>query len=106
MIELLDQLHIGKHVGIACEIKRAPIGETQHITGRLSAVNDLAIVQNAATVYGVGRGEQSLPAICCDPPLFIGRVFCTPFDSSQWQLSKIATTSGENFLASGTASWM
>src|SRR6266545_3087367 len=26
-------------------------------------------------------------AIFCDPPLFIGRVFSTPFDSSQWQVS-------------------
>src|SRR5579872_7514843 len=42
----------------------------------------------------------------CEPPLFIGRVFFTSFDSSQRQHSKIPMTSGENFLASGTASWM
>src|SRR6266481_5024799 len=43
---------------------------------------------------------------CCDPPLFIGNVFLTPLDSSQLHVSKMATTSGANFFARGTASWM
>ena len=43
---------------------------------------------------------------CWEPPLFMGRVFRTPLDSSQAQVSKMATTLGANFFASGTASWM
>ena len=42
----------------------------------------------------------------CDPPLFMARVFLTPLDSSHVAVSKIATTSGENCVASGTASCM
>ena len=33
----------------------------------------------------------------CEPPLFMGRVFLTSLDSSHEQVSKMATTSGENF---------
>src|ERR1039458_8598179 len=44
------------------------------------------------------------PPAFCEPPLFIGRVFATPLDSSQWQVSKIPTTAGEHSFARGTAS--
>ena len=46
------------------------------------------------------------PATCCVPPLFMPLRFSTPFDPSHKQVSKIATTFGENFLASATASSM
>src|SRR5947207_4188799 len=37
--------------------------------------------------------------IFCEPPLFMGFRFSTPCDSSQWQVSQMATTTRERFRA-------
>jgi dienelactone hydrolase len=105
MVELFDQVHVRKHVGIAGEIERAAIGEVQHVTRRLAAVDDLAVVQNPAAMHRVGHGHRRL-AHFLRAALVHGPDVGHALGLSQLQVSKIATTSGENRCASGIASCM
>src|SRR5262249_30173296 len=56
-IEFLEKLHVGEDVGIAGEVEGAIVGETENVARRLAAIDHFAVIEEAATVDGVGHGD-------------------------------------------------
>ena len=71
--------------------------QAHHVAGRLAAIDDLAVVQDAAAMHGMGHRDGDVAGFW-EPPLFMARVFFTPFDSSQEQVSKMADDLGREVL--------
>ena len=105
MVELLDEVHVAEHVGIAGEVQGAPIGESQHIAGRFAAVYDLAVVQDAAAMHRVRHGESHAARFQRSALVHAARVL-DPFALQPGAGLVNADDLGPKRRASGMASWM
>ena len=49
-VQLFDELHIGKYVGVSGEIHGAAVRQMEYVAGRLAAIDDLVAVLDTATM--------------------------------------------------------
>ena len=50
LVQLCDELHVGKNRGVACQVNRALMGQMKHVTRGLASIKNLLAILNAATV--------------------------------------------------------
>ena len=87
MIQALDELHVGEHVGVAGAIHGAAIGQAHHVAGRLAAVDDFVRRRGCRSYESACVMVAEMGPACTVPPLFMPMVFFAPFDSSQCAVS-------------------
>ena len=56
-IEIANDRHVAKHVGVAGVVDLHAVGELDHVATGLAAVDDLVAIRNAARVVGVHHGD-------------------------------------------------
>ena len=83
LIQLLNQRHVGEDVGVSREVDATVVLECQNIAGRFAAIDDLAVVEDAAAVNGVRHGQLDEAEIHESRPCSCRPCCLTPFDSSQ-----------------------
>src|SRR5579862_3033871 len=60
LIEIVDDLHIAKHIGIASVINFDAVRELNHKTASFATVNNLVAIRNATGVVGMNHRDFNI----------------------------------------------
>src|SRR6185437_6491291 len=57
LIELVNNVHVAKHIGVSCVINLESVSEVDHIAARLAPINNLAVILDPTGVVCMHHGH-------------------------------------------------
>ena len=78
LVKLPNEFHVAEKIGIAGVVNLKLVGELNHVPDGLTSVDNLPVVQNAATMVGMDHSQSEILDLLT-PPLVHGACLCGRF---------------------------